>query len=419
MTEPLVSIRDLSHSYGDGALKKEVLHGINVDFYPGEIVIIMGPSGGGKTTLLSLAGALRRIQSGSIHLDGVQLRGASARTLMQARRRVGFVFQAHNLIDSLTIRENVQMALALDPGATIQTSRRQATDLLTRVGLAEHTAKRPRQLSGGQKQRVAIARALVRWPRIIMADEPTAALDRQSGREVVDLLKHLAHELHCAVLLVTHDNRILDIADRILTLEDGVIEESSLALDRLSGEVTAAMELLPDYPSHLGSNSLAGLRARFSERLNAAASQLAALVARRQSPALAARSESWAQSAEDLRYLEDSLGQMQSLGVTAEDPHGLHDAVVQSLDFLLRTAAQAMRSRSPHDAEVLASLTANHSQAQSTIRQQYEGLHRPAGTLSDDPALDLVSIYFRCVYFLSRIAARLNHEFRPYAAEDL
>jgi putative ABC transport system ATP-binding protein len=226
MPEPLIRIRNLSHTFGDGNTRKTVLNDVSLDFFPGEIVIIMGPSGAGKTTLLSLAGALRSVQTGSIQVGGVELRNAKKRDLMTVRRQVGFVFQAHNLIESIKVRENVQLALSVQSDVTREASRKRSLELLDLVGLADQAEKLPRQLSGGQKQRVAIARALVRSPKIIMADEPTAALDRNSGRIVVDLVQHLARKIQCSVLLVTHDNRILDIADRILHLEDGRIEES-------------------------------------------------------------------------------------------------------------------------------------------------------------------------------------------------
>jgi putative ABC transport system ATP-binding protein len=229
MSGAVISIHGLSHSYGQGKLARQVLQDINIDFHPGEIAIVMGPSGGGKTTLLSLAGGLRSVQSGSVRVAGLELRGANRKTLLNVRRKIGFVFQAHNLIDSISIRENVQIALLVDAAATAASSKRMALELLAKVGLADHAHKRPRELSGGENQRAAIARALVRAPQIIMADEPTAALDRASGREVVDLLRRLAREVGCTVLLVTHDTRILDIADRTLTLEDGRIEESNRA----------------------------------------------------------------------------------------------------------------------------------------------------------------------------------------------
>ena len=383
MTTPaVISIIGLNHSYGAGALAKEVLHDINVDFYPGEIAIIMGPSGGGKTTLLSLAGALRSVQSGSIRLAGAELRNAGSRTLTKVRRKIGFIFQAHNLVESLTICENVQIALMVDPTATAHTSRQRAMELLGKVGLAAYARKRPRELSGGQKQRVAIARALVRAPEIIMADEPTAALDRASGREVVELLKHLAQEMRCAVLLVTHDNRILDIADRILSLEDGYMEESNLALDRLLSDLTGLAEHLHLYPQRFQSpTELANVANVFLDRMNAIEPRLADMVARRQPASLAARSQRWSASADDLRYLEESLRQIPRVLTDCDSPDGsddLCDATVQSLDFLLHTAADAMRKRVLRDAEILATLTSNHSNAQESIRTRFEEMHRNA-----------------------------------------
>ena len=418
MPAPLISIDGLSHTYGQGAVAKQVLHNINVDFYPGEIAIIMGPSGGGKTTLLSLAGALRSVQSGSIRLAGDELRNAGKRTLLRVRRKIGFVFQAHNLIESLTIRQNVQIALAVDATTTASSSERLAMDLLSRVGLREHAHKRPRELSGGQKQRVAIARALVRSPQIIMADEPTAALDRASGREIVELMKHLAKEMHCAVLLVTHDNRILDIADRILTLEDGYIEESNLALDRLVIELSGLMNLLARYPEQFTSpEKLREVSSQFDGRISAVVPRLAEMVARRQPDAIAARSQRWSDSAEDLRYLEESLRQFPDALASCgpEDADGLCHAAVESLDFLLRTAAGCLEGRGIRDAEMLVTLTSNHSKAQEAIRRRYE----LRGTSADgrDSRLDLISLYFRCTFFLHHIAARLQDDIAAIAPQ--
>jgi putative ABC transport system ATP-binding protein len=226
MREPLIQIRNLSHTFGDGATSKTVLKDVSLDFFAGEIVIVTGPSGSGKTTLLSLAGALRSVQQGSIRVGGTELRNASKRDRMAVRRQVGFIFQGHNLIESISVRENVQMSLSVDSGVSSASSRRRALEMLKLVGLADQASKLPRELSGGEKQRVAVARALVRSPKIVMADEPTAALDKHSGRIVVDLLQRLARQSHCSVLLVTHDNRILDIADRILHLDDGRFQEA-------------------------------------------------------------------------------------------------------------------------------------------------------------------------------------------------
>ena len=227
-TAPIISVRNVRHcvrnvrhSYKEGDGVKEVLHGINLDFYPGEIVIIMGPSGSGKSTLLKLIGAQLTIQEGDITIDGENLQGATPKKLMCLRRNLGFIFQSHHLLDSISVLQNVQLPLAFAEDATAESSRIEALEVLKTVGIADQSAKRPSQLSGGQRQRVAIARALIRKPGIVLADEPTASLDQKSGREIVEIIKKMAKELGVTVVLVTHDNRILDIADRIVSLVDG------------------------------------------------------------------------------------------------------------------------------------------------------------------------------------------------------
>jgi putative ABC transport system ATP-binding protein len=220
---PIIQIQNLNHAYGKGALKKPVLNDINLDVNPGEIVLLTGPSGSGKTTLLSLVGALRSMQSGSLKILDQQMLKASKRQQIQIRSQIGFIFQAHNLLKCLTAWENVNMSLKLHKGLSLPNRRKQAIAMLDAVGLADRVNYYPENLSGGQKQRVAIARALVSQPRLILADEPTAALDKQSGRDVVEIMQRLAKEQNCAILLVTHDNRILDIADRIVNMEDGYL----------------------------------------------------------------------------------------------------------------------------------------------------------------------------------------------------
>ena len=217
---PTVTIQNLTHTFGKGSLRRMVLNDITLALYPGEIVLLTGPSGSGKTTLLTLMGALRSVQAGSLQILGQELNGAKKRQLVKLRNQIGFVFQSHNLLDCLTAAENVEMALKLH--AIARSERRvRSHAMLATVGLGEHSQKYPAQLSGGQKQRVAIARALVSQPQIVLADEPTASLDSHSGRDVVTLIQQLAHQQHCTVLLVTHDNRILDIAERKLHMEDG------------------------------------------------------------------------------------------------------------------------------------------------------------------------------------------------------
>lgn len=229
VAEPLVvQVRDLNYYFGEGNLRKQVLFDINLDLPKGQIVIMTGPSGSGKTTLLSLIGALRSIQDGSLKVLEQEIVGLGKSELVEVRRNIGFIFQAHNLFESLTASQNVEMAVELLN--EWQTKREQAIAILSQVGLGERVDYKPNALSGGQKQRVAIARALVNQPALILADEPTAALDKKSGREVVLLMQKLAKEEGRTILMVTHDNRILDVADRIISMVDGHLDsDESLA----------------------------------------------------------------------------------------------------------------------------------------------------------------------------------------------
>jgi len=256
--EPLISVRNLNHYFGEGQLRKQVLFDISAEILPGEIVISTGPSGSGKTTLLTLIGALRTVQDGSLRILNQELRGAGAKTMMEVRRNIGFIFQAHNLLDSLTACQNVQMTLDIDSAVSGREARERGIELLEKVGLGDRVNYLPGQMSGGQKQRVAIARALVHKPKIVLADEPTAALDKKSGREVVDILHQLAKQHGCAILLVTHDNRILDVADRILTLEDGRISSFTAGAMANTGHLMAALKRLHgkgDLKQHVASLS--------------------------------------------------------------------------------------------------------------------------------------------------------------------
>jgi len=216
-----VEIHGLGHSVGKGEHRRRILRDVDASVPAGEIVIVTGPSGSGKTTLLTLVGALRAAQEGSVRVLGEELRGAGARTLERVRSRIGFVFQSHNLVEALTALENVELGLRVQRQRSRREIHRQATEMLEAVGLGSQLHQRPDSLSGGQRQRVAIARALAAQPALLLADEPTASLDRASGREVVDRMQTLARERGATILLVTHDNRILDVADRILHLEDG------------------------------------------------------------------------------------------------------------------------------------------------------------------------------------------------------
>jgi len=256
--EPLIKARGVNHYYGSGPLRKQILFDITADIMPGEIVINTGPSGSGKTTFLTLAGALRSVQEGSLLTLNQELNNADPLTLANVRRNIGFIFQAHNLLVSLTACQNVEMALGLDRSLSRKEARTRAVEGLEAVGLGAHIDKMPRQLSGGQKQRVAIARALVTKPRIILADEPTAALDKKSGREVVEILHKLAKQNDCAILLVTHDNRILDIADRIMTLEDGRISSFTSGMTSNNENLLGAfakMQRKGEFMRHVGSLS--------------------------------------------------------------------------------------------------------------------------------------------------------------------
>jgi putative ABC transport system ATP-binding protein len=220
MREPVVVIKNLDHFYGRGALQKQILFDINLTLHSGEVAIMKGPSGSGKTTLLTLMGGLRTAQVGSLQVFGEEIVRAKKSRLVKIRRNIGYIFQAHNLLHSLTARQNVQMSMELHQFSAKERKER-AIAMLEAVGLADRVNYYPAELSGGQKQRVAIARALVSHPKMVLADEPTAALDSKSGRDVVEVMQKLAKEQGCTILIVTHDNRILDVAERIIELEDG------------------------------------------------------------------------------------------------------------------------------------------------------------------------------------------------------
>lgn len=216
-----ISVQGLNHSFGKGALRKQILFDITTEIPQGEIVIVTGPSGSGKTTMLTLVGALRSAQEGSVRVLGQELCGAKPATLEKVRKQIGFIFQQHNLLGALTAIQNVELGARVTGKIRRPELRKRAEKMLEAVGLGDRLHHHPEHLSGGQRQRVAIARALVGEPVMLLADEPTASLDKQSGREVVDRMKFLAKEHGTTILLVTHDNRILDIADRIVHLEDG------------------------------------------------------------------------------------------------------------------------------------------------------------------------------------------------------
>jgi len=238
-----IRVEKLNHSYGKGALKKQILFDVSVEIHKGEIVIVTGPSGSGKTTMLTLVGALRSAQEGSVCILGKELLNAKPQTLEKVRRQIGFIFQQHNLLGALSALQNVELGIRASGKYPRSEHRERSQQMLNAVGLEDRMHHKPDQLSGGQRQRVAIARALVSEPAMLLADEPTASLDKDSGREVVERMKVLAKEHGTTILLVTHDNRILDIADRIIHLEDGCLStftDAVIANNRHMMEMLAA-----------------------------------------------------------------------------------------------------------------------------------------------------------------------------------
>ena len=217
----IVKVDNLYHYFGKKSLRKPILIDINLALKPKETVILTGPSGSGKTTLLTLIGGLRSVQAGSLKFLDRELLGANHHQLVRVRRQIGYIFQAHNLLEFLTVRQNVQISLELDKRISDRTAKIKADRMLHAVKLGDYGDYYPQQLSGGQKQRVAIARALVGQPKLFLADEPTAALDSKTGKDIIALLQKLAFQQGAAILIVTHDNRILDAGDRIIRIEDG------------------------------------------------------------------------------------------------------------------------------------------------------------------------------------------------------
>ncbi len=220
----VIEVDHLNFSFGSGNLTQPVLKDVTISLEEGEIVLITGPSGSGKTTFLTIIGGLRQALHGSVKVLGHQFINSNEQIKVKTRQQIGYIFQQHNLLKSLTALQNVCMTLEINTTMTEQQRYDRAAEMLIAVGLGDRLNYKPDQLSGGQRQRVSIARALVGQPKIILADEPTASLDKQSGYEAVSLLKRLAKESQTTILLVTHDYRILDIADRVVELEDGMIK---------------------------------------------------------------------------------------------------------------------------------------------------------------------------------------------------
>jgi putative ABC transport system ATP-binding protein len=224
MQKAAIEIRNLTKSYGQGESAVHALRGVDLDVMPGEILVLMGPSGSGKTTLVSIMGCILRATSGSVRVNGRETAGLRESELPELRlKNFGFIFQGFNLFPALSAQENVEVALSLH-GISGGGARRRSQELLEMVGLGEKLRTKPADLSGGQKQRVAIARALAGDAPIILADEPTAALDSTSGKIVLQLLAKLARERNRAVVIVTHDPRVDDYADRVVHIADGQVE---------------------------------------------------------------------------------------------------------------------------------------------------------------------------------------------------
>ncbi len=215
--------RGVVKDFENGGTASRVLHGVDLEIETGRLTLLIGPSGCGKTTLLSILTGILSPSAGEVDVKGVRitdLRGA--RKARFRREHLGFIFQQYNLLPALTAAENAAIPLVAD-GLPLAAAAKRARATLARIGMAEHADKRPSQLSGGQMQRVAIARALVHGPSVIVCDEPTAALDEQTGRTVMEILREIAGDPANAVLVVTHDNRIYHFADRIVTMNDGRI----------------------------------------------------------------------------------------------------------------------------------------------------------------------------------------------------
>ena len=222
-----IEIKNLTKTYGSGETKVDALKAVDLDVMSGELLLLLGASGSGKTTLISIVGAILSATSGSCKIRGTEIVNLPQSKLPRVRlENIGFIFQGFNLFPALTAQENVEIALDLK-GVKGGKARKRAAELLANVGLSDKLKSFPADLSGGQKQRVAIARALAGEPPIILADEPTAALDSTSGKVIMDLLQDLARNQNRAVVVVTHDARTFDYATRIVQIEDGRISETT------------------------------------------------------------------------------------------------------------------------------------------------------------------------------------------------
>jgi putative ABC transport system ATP-binding protein len=229
---PAVRAQEINFAYGKGDSYNQVLFDISIEIPPGQFVVMTGPSGSGKTTLLTLVGGLRTAPQGQIDILGHDLSHLSSHDLVRVRREIGFIFQMHNLFEALTASENVRMALELGRLSSKEV-RQRASAMLEQLGLANRLDYKPHSLSGGQRQRVAIARALANRPRLVLADEPTAALDKEATINVLSWLRQMTVKNGTAILMVTHDHRIVELADRLVHMVDGRIVSDVVLSDAL------------------------------------------------------------------------------------------------------------------------------------------------------------------------------------------
>jgi putative ABC transport system ATP-binding protein len=237
----VISVRGITKVFKEGAVEVPVLHGVDFDVEPGEVVLLMGPSGSGKTTLLSIMGCILRATSGSVRVAGREVANLAEKELPRVRLdQIGFIFQGFNLFPTLTVGENVELSLDLK-GIKGREAKDHAKQLLQQVELEHRYAAFPADLSGGQKQRVAVARALAGGPAVILADEPTAALDSHSGRKVMSLMRDLAHKNRRGVVVVTHDSRVLEFGDRIVRMEDGRIVQVGIGIPRMPPQLACGL----------------------------------------------------------------------------------------------------------------------------------------------------------------------------------
>ena len=232
MTAPILRLRDVVRTHGDGDTAVHALRGVSLDVFPGELVAVMGPSGSGKSTLLNLAGGLDKATGGQVFIEDAEIGSLTAGQLAALRRRrVGFVFQDFNLIPSLTASENVSLPLELD-GTSVREARAAARAVLETVGVVDLADRYPDKMSGGQQQRVAIARALVGDRHLLLADEPTGALDSDGGEEILELFRRLHADNQQTILLITHDQPVADAAQRLVRMRDGRVVDAGAPAGR-------------------------------------------------------------------------------------------------------------------------------------------------------------------------------------------